>query len=351
VDPFDLSARAHLVRLLNAANRRDEAEAQRDVAVRMAREIGPEAVREFNDAARLGEDVGASEAGRPAGAAPARAIHQEVRYCVTSDSIRLAYASVGEGPPLVKTANWLSHLEFDWESPVWRHMLRELCREHRLVRYDERGLGLSDWSTDVLSLDRFVEDLETVVEASVEGRFALLGVSQGATAAVAYAVRHPDRLTHLILYGGYASGWRVRNDPAEIERREAMLTLMRQGWGQANPAFRQMFTSLFIPGGSDAEMRWLNDLQRVSTSPDHAIRRSIATSTIDVSSLLPKVAVPTLVMHCRDDAVVPFHAGMELAKSIPGARFRALEGKNHLLLENEPAWPQFAAEVRRFLST
>jgi len=278
-----------------------------------------------------------------------QAADQVIRYCKSSDNVRLAYATVGEGPALIKTANWLNHLEYDWQSPVWRHLLRELARHNTLVRYDERGTGLSDWNVLDMTLERCVDDLETIVEAVGQERFALFGVSQGAAIAVAYAVRHPERVSHLILYGGYVKGWRARNIPEEIERREAMITLMQHGWGADNPAFRQLFTSLFIPGGTPAQMAWFNDLQRISTSPEHAVHHSLSTADYDISSLLPNVSTPTLVMHCTDDAVIPFSAGQELAKSIPNANFKTLKGSNHLILEHEPAWPVFISEIRKFL--
>lgn len=279
-----------------------------------------------------------------------KAADQVIRYCKSSDNVRLAYATVGEGPALIKTANWLNHLEYDWQSPVWRHLLRELARHNTLVRYDERGTGLSDWNVLDMTLERCVDDLETIVEAVGHERFALFGVSQGAAIAVAYAVRHPERVSHLILYGGYVKGWRARNIPEEIERREAMITLMQHGWGADNPAFRQLFTSLFIPGGTPAQMAWFNDLQRISTSPEHAVHHSLSTADYDISSLLPHVSTPTLVMHCTDDAVIPFSAGQELAKSIPNANFKTLTGSNHLVLEHEPAWPVFISEIRKFLN-
>jgi len=278
-----------------------------------------------------------------------QAADQVIRYCKSSDNVRLAYATVGEGPALIKTANWLNHLEYDWQSPVWRHLLRELARHNTLVRYDERGTGLSDWNVLDMTLERCVDDLETIVEAVGQERFALFGVSQGAAIAVAYAVRHPERVSHLILYGGYVKGWRARNIPEEIERREAMITLMQHGWGADNPAFRQLFTSLFIPGGTPEQMAWFNDLQRISTSPEHAVHHSLSTADYDISSLLPNVSTPTLVMHCTDDAVIPFSAGQELAKSIPNANFKTLKGSNHLILEHEPAWPVFISEIRKFL--
>ena len=278
-------------------------------------------------------------------------MEQEIRFCTADDGVRIAYSTVGQGPPLVKTANWLNHLEFDWESPVWRHVFDALGHDHLLVRYDARGNGLSDWDVEDLSFEAFVKDLETVVETVGLERFALLGISQGCAVSIAYAVRHPERVTHLVLYGGYALGWRARANPEEIARREAMLTLVKQGWGQDNPAFRQLFTSLFLPDGTPEQMQWFNDLQRVSTSPENATRLQKILSDINVEQLVPKVAVPTMVLHSRNDAVVPFDAGRDLAASILGARLVALDSRNHLILEHEPAWPKFLAEVREFLGT
>ena len=282
---------------------------------------------------------------------PSREEKQDIRFCITEDGVRIAFASAGDGPPLVKTANWLNHLEFDWQSPVWRHLLHELTADFRLIRYDERGNGLSDWKVEDLSIEALVHDLETVVDAAGLDRFPLLGISQGCAVAISYAVRHPQRVTCMVLHGGYAKGWRVRANPSEIAKREAMLTLVREGWGQDNPAFRQIFTSWYIPDGSLEQMHWWNDLQRISTSPDNAVRLMIELGKIDVTHLLPQVAVPTLVLHSRDDAAVPFAAGRELATSIPGARFLSLDSRNHVILEQEPAWPRFRDEIRSFLRT
>ena len=275
---------------------------------------------------------------------------QEVRFCTSSDGTRIAYATVGSGPSLVKTSNWMSHLEYDWESPVWRHLYEQLSRDHFLVRYDQRGNGLSDRDVEEISFDAFVRDLETVVDAAGLDRFALLGVSQGCAASVAYAVRHPERVSHLVLYGGYTKGINWRS-PEDREKWEALDALLRHGWGQDNPAFRQMFTAMFMPGANLEQMQWFNELQRVSTSPEIALRIRHVNSDIDVTELMPRVSVPTLVMHARDDVVVPFTEGRELAMGIPGARFVALEGQNHLLLEDEPAWPRFLSELRGFIDT
>ena len=286
------------------------------------------------------------------GGRPAHGYQQEVHFCMTRGGVQLAYSRVGSGPPLVKTGNWMTHLEFDFESPIWRHLYRELSRDHSLIRYDARGNGLSDRDVDEVSFETFVSDLEAVVDASGLERFALLGISQGCAVSIAYAVRHPERVTHLALYGGFAVGFAKRaQSAAEKEQKAAELTLMRVGWGQENVAFRQLFTSQFIPGGTKEQEDWFNELQRISASPEDAVRNLIAASNIDVSALLGQVAVPTLVMHAHDDARVPFEFGRRLAASIPGARFVSLPSHNHLILEDEPAFPRFLQELRMFLAS
>jgi pimeloyl-ACP methyl ester carboxylesterase/DNA-binding winged helix-turn-helix (wHTH) protein len=292
----------------------------------------------------------------PARSAPQRpaiapALRQEVHFCTAADAAQIAYATVGEGLPIVKTANWLNHLEYDWESPVWSPFFQAIAAEHRLIRYDARGNGLSDWDVADVSLPAFVSDLETVVEAVELKRFALFGMSQGSSIAISYAVRHPERVSHLVLFGSFARGRMKRGTPQDAASAEAMVTLMRQGWGQENPAFRQLFTSLFIPGGTAEQMQWWNDLQRITTSPENAVRLRQTVDNIDVSALLPQVKVPTLVLHCRDDAVQPFDEGRRVAAGIPGARFIALEGRNHIPLKGEPAWNRLIAEMRDFIRT
>jgi pimeloyl-ACP methyl ester carboxylesterase len=274
---------------------------------------------------------------------------QEIKYCRARDGVRLAYATVGLGSPLVKTGNWMNHLEYDWESPIWHHLLEGLARNHTLVRYDARGNGLSDWDVDELSLEAWVSDLETVVDTIGIERFPLLGVSQGCAISVAYAARHPERLSHLILYGGFALGGYKRS-PAEQEKLKAMGTLTRLGWGMDDPAFRQLFTSLFIPEGTKEQADWFNDLQRKTTSPEIAARYLEVVGNFDVRELLPRVQVPTLVMHVRDDVIVPIDAGRKMAAGIPGARFIAIPGRNHLFLKQEAAAARFFEEINLFLS-
>lgn len=264
-------------------------------------------------------------------------MEQQIHFCTTDDGVRIAYATVGEGPPLVKAANWLSHLEFDWSSPIWRHLLAEFAFDHTFIRYDERGNGLSDWNVSDLSFEAFVEDLEAVVDAAGVDRFPLLGISQGGAVAIAYAVRYPERVSRLILYGSYAQGWARRESPEEIEQRRAALTLVKLGWGKDNPAFRQLWTTLYAPDASAEQAQSFNDLQRVSTSPENAVKLMTVMGDIDVRDLLPQVQVPTLVLHCRDESGVPFEQGRLLAASIPGALFVPLHGRNHLLLEGDPS--------------
>jgi pimeloyl-ACP methyl ester carboxylesterase/tRNA A-37 threonylcarbamoyl transferase component Bud32 len=277
-------------------------------------------------------------------------VRQDVRFCTAPDGVHIAYATLGQGTPLVKTANWLNHLEFDLESPVWRHWQRELSRDHLLVRYDERGCGLSDWDVAENSFDAWVGDLEAVVDAARLEQFALLGMSQGGPVAIAYAVRHAERVSHLILYGTYARGWRRRGiTPEERAQREAMITLTRHGWGGEVPAFREPFTLTFIPDASSEQRNWFNELQRITCSPENAVRLQYAMGEMDVSDLLPQVTVPTLVLHARGDMRCPFDEGRAIAAAIPGSRFVSLEGRNHLLLEEEPAWPTFLRAVREFL--
>lgn len=279
-------------------------------------------------------------------------MEQQIRFTTSPDGVSICYATVGEGPPLVKAGNWLSHLEFDWRSPVWRHWWEELAKDHLLVRYDQRGFGLSDWSVEDMSFDARVGDLEAVVDALGLERFALLGISGGGPVAVEYEVRHPDRITHLVLYGASARGRAKRGrSPQEVEEEEALLTLMRIGWGRDNPAYRQIFTAQFIPEAGSEQMQWFNELQRVSAKAENAVNWRVEGSKYDVMDRLPQVTVPTLVLHARNDAVISFGEGRRMAAAIPNAHFVPLEGKNHILLEDEPAWPQFLSEVRRFLGT
>jgi pimeloyl-ACP methyl ester carboxylesterase/DNA-binding winged helix-turn-helix (wHTH) protein len=279
-----------------------------------------------------------------------RANEQRIQFCTTPDGVRLAYAGVGDGPPLVKAANWLSHLDYDWESPLWGHWWRELSVHHRLVRYDERGCGLSDWDVDDFSLDTWVTDLETVVDAAGIEQFPLLGVSQGGPVAISYAARHPERVCALVLYGSYAQGrlTRARTPMAEDEAR-LNLQLARLGWGRDDPAFRKVFAMQFMPNGTAEQWDRFEELQRRTTSPANAVRFLDAFGTLDVLDVARQLAVPTLVLHARHDVRSPLEEGRRLAALIPASRFITLESSNHLLLEDEPAWPRFLDAVESFL--
>ena len=273
---------------------------------------------------------------------------QEIRYCRTADGVRLAYAISGQGPPLVKTGNWLNHLEYDWDSPIWRHLFLALSRKYRLCRYDPRGTGLSDWDVADISLDAWVNDLAVVADAAGLDRFPVFGLSQGCAVSIAYAVQNPGRVSHLILCGGFALGGSKRGQQ-ERERRKALATLMRLEWGADNPAIRQMFANYLMPGGTKEEMDTFGDLQRKTASAECAARYFEASGAIDVVGLLPQVRAPTLVMHARGDLQVPFELGRQLAAEIPGANFVALQSSNHALLEHDPATQRLLEEVSLFL--
>jgi len=273
-------------------------------------------------------------------------VRQHVRYLRASDGTRLAWAESGAGDLVVKAANWLTHLEFEWESPVWRHWIQFFSAHCRFVRYDERGCGMSAWQVGTLTLDQWTADLESVVDAARPERpFTLLGISQGAAACVQYAIRHPDRVARLILYGGYAHGAFKRHAPAGAATYRAMIELARVAWGQRNAAFRQVFTSRFIPGGSHEQLDWFNELCLRCTDGETAARLFEARAVLDITELLPKVRTPTLVLHARDDEVVQIEEGRLLATAIPGAEFIELDSRNHVLLEHEPAWQRFREAV------
>lgn len=277
------------------------------------------------------------------------AVKQQIRFCQARDGRRLAYALTGQGTPVIKTSNWITHLEHDLDSPLWGHLVAALSAQHALLRYDQRGTGLSDRDVGVHGLDEWLSDLESVAEASGWPRFALLGISQGAPLAIAYAVRHPERVSHLVLHGGFVQGRRRRNDPKAAELAELMVRMVELGWGQGSDAWHQFFTSQFFPDTSQAQQQWFNNLQRLSVAPPVAAQIMRGSDVIDVSALLPQVQCPTLVLHSRHDARVPFDQGRLIASGIPGARFVPLDSRNHLLLPDEPAWLDWQREVAAFL--
>jgi len=278
-------------------------------------------------------------------------IRQNIRFCTAPDGVRLAYATIGSGMPLVRVSTYMTHLEFDPASPVWRHWLRDLSGHFTLVRYDQRGCGLSDRDVQDFSVDAWVADLETVVDTLGLKRFVLLGPSQGGAIATAYALRHPQRVSHLVLYGAYTKGrFKRQQSQQQIQEANTLIQLMKSGWGKDNPAFRQVFSTLFMPDGNPEQIKWFNDLQRMSTSPQNAARIEQTVYNIDVSDLAPRLKIPTLVCHARNDAMIPFEEGLKLATMIPDARFLPLESNNHLLLESEAAWQEFLDELLDFTS-
>ena len=279
-------------------------------------------------------------------------LRQHVRYLTASDGVRLAWAEAGSGPPLVKAANWLTHLEYEWQSPIWRHWIQFFSSHTRFVRYDERGCGMSGWYGGGLNVEQWIADLGAVIDAAAAAEpVTLLGISQGGAACMGYAIRHPERVARLILYGAYARGALRRGTPTTQNAYRAMIDLARASWGHDNPTFRQVFTSRFIPGGTQEQLNWFNDLCAKTTPAEIAALILESRGLMDVTALLPEVRVPTLVLHASGDNVVPLEEGRLLASAIPGAEFVEVDSRNHILLEQEPAWQRFQEAVLAFLST
>lgn len=273
---------------------------------------------------------------------------QSISFCRTSDGVNIAVATVGNGPILVKTANWLNHLEHDWQSPIWLPMLQRLAARFRLVRYDGRGNGLSDRDVADISQDGFVRDLDAVIDTLDADRFAFLGLSQGAAAAVTFAARHPNRVSRLILYGAYAQGRNRRGSSEDATTAQAVLAMMQQGWGHADSAFMRAFSSLYLPNASREQVKSFADMQRLSTSGETATRLRIACDDIDIVDLLPKIKVPTLVIHARHDQVAPLEQGRLIAAQIPGAKFLTIDSENHVPVPTDPVWGTLMSEIEAF---
>ena len=275
---------------------------------------------------------------------------QRIGFCEARDGTKIAFATMGAGPPLLKAANWLNHLEFDWDSPIWGKTFATIARTRTFARYDERGCGLSDWNVADLSFEKFVEDLEAVADKLELDRFPLLGISQGCAVSIEYAVRHPERVTGLVLIGGYAAGWRISATLDEQARREAVRQLTEVGWGTDNPAYRHIFSQTFMPEAGPDRLAWFDEFQRLTTSPRNAARFQDAFGYIDVRHRLAQVNVPTIVLHSKYDQRIPLEQGRELASSIPNARFVPLESRNHILLDDEPAWRACVDAVAQFMA-
>lgn len=312
---------------------------------------------EADGAKALGEDIdsrasGANGGGAEAGSGAPLKVSQKIRFCRSLDGTRIAYATTGaaDGLPLVRVGHWLSHLELEWHSLIRRQFLNELGETFALTRYDQRSQGLSDWSVDSLTLDSFVEDLEAVVDAAGLDTFALYGISQGAPIGVAFAARHPGRVSSLVLHGGYARGRMRRAEEGEIEQGEALVTLMRHGWGKEGSPFMKAFTSMYMPNAKREQIHAWAELQKQMASPDNAVKLRIAVDDFDVSDLLDKVSSPTLVIHARNDGVQPLDQGRELAAGIRNSEFVLLESENHVILPEEPAWAELFEAIKGFVS-
>jgi pimeloyl-ACP methyl ester carboxylesterase/DNA-binding CsgD family transcriptional regulator len=274
---------------------------------------------------------------------------QDIRFARSADGVGIAYAVHGSGPPLLIDACWLSHLQFDWQSPVWRHYLVELGRIATVIRYDERGHGLSDRGVTDHRLEARVADLEAVADDAGLDRFALLAMAQGGPVAIEYAARHPERLTRLAFYGSYA-GAHAAATPEELELYAAFEVLIKVGWARPTSEFRRVFTSMMIPGGTEEQMRWIDDLQRMAVDADTAVLARSQRQVTDSSGRLAELDLPTLVLHSRGDQMNDFEHSRHLAANIRGARLVALESDNHIVLADEPAWPVFLRELTEFLT-
>ncbi|MEM8986154.1 MAG: alpha/beta fold hydrolase [Pseudomonadota bacterium] len=342
LDPYNADVHRRLIKALSEAGRTDEAERQKrrskealaGVSEDEGRKVGLDLLRASSQVVQSGGDAG---------------LRHEIRFCKSSNGVRIAYATAGAGRTIVKTANWLNHLQHDFESPVWAHIFAALTNTTRLVRYDARGNGLSDWNVSDFSFERQVEDLEAVVDAAVTEPFVLVGVSQGCAISIEYAARHPEKVSKLVLYGGYLRGWKKSHDAERHKHVKAMITLIRTGWGQENPAFRQMFTSLFMPEAPPEYHEKFNELQRITTSPENAAALMDALGDVDVTDRLAEVRAPALVLHATGDQRSEFEQGKEMALGLPDARFVSLETNNHLIPETDPAWPRCRDAIFDFL--
>jgi class 3 adenylate cyclase/pimeloyl-ACP methyl ester carboxylesterase len=277
------------------------------------------------------------------------ALTQRVQFCVAPDDVQIAYARVGKGAPILKAPNWLNHIEYEWRSPIWGPAFAALAKNHELVRFDQRGNGLSDWDVDEISENAMVADMATVAEAAGLESFALLGISQGCAFSIRYALEHSEQVRCLVLFGGFTRGRLMRNSEDEISLYEAARTMIRAGWGSPNPAYRHFFTSTFIPDATPEQAASFDELQRVSITPENAQRIYAMNSAVDVGELARRISVPTLVMHCEGDRNCPLDEGRRMAALIPGARFVTLEGNNHVVLEGTPAFDEFIREIDAFL--
>lgn len=277
-------------------------------------------------------------------------LNQDVQFCTAEDGVRIAYARVGKGLPIFKAPNWLNHIEYEWRSPVWGAALAGLAKNHELVRFDQRGNGLSDWDVEEISADAMISDMATVVQAAGLEKFALFGISQGCSFSIRYAVENPEQVRCLIFLGGYTRGRLMRNSEEQIKLYEAAHMMIKEGWGSTNPAYRHFFTSAFMPDATPEQASSFDELQRLSITPENAVRIWEMNASMDVTELARQIKVPTLVLHCEGDRMSPLQEGLHMAAQIPGAKFVTLKGNNHAMVEDTPAIEAFQEEIDAFLA-
>jgi class 3 adenylate cyclase/pimeloyl-ACP methyl ester carboxylesterase len=278
------------------------------------------------------------------------AAKQRVQFCTSTDGTQIAYATIGEGVPVLKAPSYLTHVEYEWSNTFWGPFLAEFANSNQLVRFDQRGNGLSDWDVERISPDAITEDMEAVVESSGLDRFALLGISQGAAFSVRYAARHPERVSCLILLGGYLRGRLMRGDAEAEMQFKIASTMMRDGWGSTSPMYRQFFTSGYIPDAPQSAKNSFDELQRISGSSENVLRIWEMNARLDATEIAEQLRVPTLVLHMSGDRMVPVSEGRHAARLIEGAQFVELPGNNHVVLEGQPSFDMFFDEVRTFLA-
>ncbi len=272
-----------------------------------------------------------------------------VKYCRSKDGTSIAHTVSGEGYPMLISGSWMTHLEQDWQNPAYGDYIRHLSDKFTVIRYDQRGNGLSQWADVDISFERMVDDMEVVIDAYDFNKVAILGLSQGASVSLAYALRHPERISHLVLSGGYSRGRKHRGNEAEIEESEALVNLIRNSWGNENPAIRQILTTMFMPDATKAEMQWFNEFQKLCGPAENIAQFRALFDDIDVSNLLTEISLPTLVLHSDRDAVAPLSEGKILASQIPDASFVQLDSPNHLLFSSEPDFERMIASIDSFV--
>ena len=311
------------------------------------RDLGRQRVRNITRPIRVWQWTQGGGASEPELAQAA--LQQQVRFVTARDGAQIAWAAIGHGPPVLKAPNWLNHIEYEWRNPVWGPAFAALARHCRLVRFDQRGNGLSDWEVDEISQDAMIGDMAAVAGAAGLDRFALLGISQGCAFSIRYAVENPERVSCLVLLGGFLRGRLKRPDPEQRKLCEALTLIIRDGWGSPNPVFRHFFTSNFIPDAPPEVAATFDELQRIATSPASALRIWDMNNNLEATELAKRLRAPTLVLHCAGDRVAPIEEGRHMARTIPGARFVELPGDSHVLVTGTPAFERFVEEATAFI--